>query len=75
MPAPMFLDDDLQQLQQLIALLKTEEKALVILHLEGYNHKEIATVLETSATNISTRLNRIKKRLLTLYKKHTYETK
>ncbi len=75
LPIPIALDDDFQQLQQLISLLKAEDKALVILYLEGYTHKEIATTLETTATNISTRLNRIKKRLQTLYKKYTHETK
>ena len=68
-------DDDFQQLQQIISLLRAEDKALVILHLEGYNHKEIADTLETTPTNVSTRLNRIKKRLQTLYKKYTHETK
>jgi RNA polymerase sigma-70 factor (ECF subfamily) len=39
------------------------DKAVVILHLEGYVHKEIADILSQSETNISTRLNRIKKQL------------
>ena len=69
------VDDDIQQLQQIISLLKAEDKALVILYLEGYNHKEIGATLNTSPTNISTRLNRIKKRLKTLYKKYNHELK
>ena len=68
-------DDDIQQLQQIISLLKYEDKALVILHLEGYSHKEISETLNTSPTNISTRLNRIKERLKTLYKKYNHELK
>jgi len=75
LPSPSLLDDDFQQLQQLISLLKAEDKALIILYLEGYSHKEIADTLVTTPTNISTRLNRIKKRLQTLYKKYTHETK
>lgn len=74
-PIPIAVDDDSQQLQQLISLLKAADKALVILYLEGYAHKEIATILETTPSNISTRLNRIKKRLQILYKKHTHETR
>ncbi len=74
-PAQTCVDDDFQQLQQLISLLKAEDKALVMLYLEGYSHKEIATTLATTPTNISTRLSRIKKRLQTLYKKYTHETK
>ncbi len=69
------LDDDFQQLQQLISLLQAEEKALVILHLEGYNHKEIGHALNISPTNVSTRLNRIRTKLKSLYKKYTHESK
>lgn len=69
------LDDDFQQLQQLISLLQAEEKALVILHLEGYNHKEIGHTLNISPTNVSTRLNRIRTKLKSLYKKYTHESK
>lgn len=75
MQVPIAVDDDSQQLQQLISLLKAADKALVILYLEGYAHKEIATILETTPTNISTRLNRIKKRLQILYKKYTHEAR
>lgn len=74
MPAPKLIDDDFQQLRQVMSLLKAKDKALVILHLEGYNHKEIAAMLNTSPTNISTRFSRIKKRLHILYKKYTYES-
>ena len=70
-----FTDDDQQQLLQIISLLKPTDKALVILYLEGYNHKEIANTLDTSANNVSKRLGRIKKRLRTLYKIHTHESK
>lgn len=66
-------DDDFQQLQQVISFLKPEDKAFVILYLEGYNHREIADTLNTTPTNVSTRLNRIKTKLKSLYKKHTHE--
>jgi RNA polymerase sigma-70 factor (ECF subfamily) len=56
-------DDELLVLQQAIGMLIPMDKAVVILHLEGYVHKEIADILSQSETNISTRLNRIKKQL------------
>ncbi len=56
-------DDELLVLQQAIGMLNPMDKAVVILHLEGYAHKEIADILSQSETNISTRLNRIKKQL------------
>lgn len=72
--APL-LDDDLQQLKQLISLLNQADKALVILYLEGYKHEEIGQTLNISATNVSTRLNRIKEKLRTLYKKYNHESR
>jgi RNA polymerase sigma-70 factor (ECF subfamily) len=69
-----FSDDDVMQLQQLIRLLNDKDKALVLLFLEGYSHKEIAITLNTTPTNISTRFNRIKQRLKKLYKKYTHES-
>lgn len=72
---PPLLDDDIQQLKQLISLLNQADKALVILYLEGYKHEEIGRTLAISATNVSTRLNRIKEKLRTLYKKYNHESK
>jgi len=71
MPIELGMDDDIQQLKVMIEALKEQDKAIVILYLEGYKNKEIAEILETTATNISTRLNRIKKELRTYYKKYT----
>src|SRR5690606_20491839 len=56
-------DDGLLVLQRAIGMLNPMDKAVVILHLEGYAHKEIADLLGLSETNVSTRLNRIKKQL------------
>jgi len=72
---PPLLDDDLQQLKYIISLLNEEDKALVILYLEGYKHQEIGHTLNISPTNVSTRLNRIKEKLRTLYKKYNHESK
>lgn len=67
-PISTYLDDEFQQLQQAISMLKAEDKALVLLYLEGYQHQEIATTLDLTTTNVSTRLNRIKKRLKVLFR-------
>lgn len=56
-------DDNLELLNLILESLNEIDKAIVILHLEGFKNKEIATILNTSATNISTRFNRLKKEL------------
>lgn len=61
-------DDEVHQLQQIISLLHDVDKAIVILFLEGYNHKEIANTLNFTESNISTRFSRIKIRLQKLHK-------
>lgn len=65
------MDDDVQRLKVMIASLKEQDKAVLILHLEGYKNKEIAEILETTPTSISTRLNRIRTKLKNDYKKYT----
>jgi RNA polymerase sigma factor (sigma-70 family) len=56
-------DDDLFALHQLIAQLDEVNRALILLYLEGYGQDEIATMIGLSATNVATRINRIKQRL------------
>lgn len=60
-------DDTLQQLMQIIHHLDSTDRAIVILHLEGYSHKETGSMLGFTETNISTRLNRIKTKLREIY--------
>ncbi len=43
--------------------LSPADKALVLLYLDGYRYQEIAELLSLSATNVSTRLDRIKQKL------------
>jgi len=50
-------------LHALIAGLDEMNRALVLLYLDGFDHKEIATMLGTSAGNVATRLGRIKLKL------------
>lgn len=55
--------DDLRALHQLIARLDALDRALIVLYLEGYAQEEIATMIGLSATNVATRVGRIKQRL------------
>lgn len=56
-------DDGLHALQQLMASLDDISRALILLYLEGYEQDEIAELTGLSASNVSTRLHRIKQRL------------
>lgn len=62
---------DTEQARQLRALIDTLDelsRALVLFYLEGFDHAEIAALLGTTASNVSTRLNRIKTKLQSLAK-------
>ena len=43
--------------------LDPSDKALVVLYLEGFHYQEIAELSNLTATNVSTRLNRIRQKL------------
>ncbi len=68
-------DDDLELLSIILQSLKDLDKAILVLHLEGYRHKEIADILKVSASNVSTRFNRIKSQLKTKLKVRPYATR
>ena len=61
-------DDKSKQLYQFIGQLKAFEKALIVLYLEGKKNSEIADIMGISATNVSTKLNRIKTKLSNNFK-------
>lgn len=50
-------------LRQFIKELTEIDRALIMLHLEGLSTKEIADVIATTQTNVTTKISRIKKRL------------
>jgi RNA polymerase sigma-70 factor (ECF subfamily) len=56
-------DPRVAQLLECIDELGAFDKALVLLHLDGYAHAEIASILGISSTNAATKLARIKDRL------------
>lgn len=61
--ADQVMGDELRLLRELVARLDEFSRALLVLYLEGYSHAEIAALLGTSATNVGTRMNRIRNRL------------
>lgn len=65
------LDQNLEELQRFISELDKLNKALILLYLEDYTHKEISGVLGVSETNVSTKINRIKKRLKARFENQT----
>jgi RNA polymerase sigma-70 factor (ECF subfamily) len=58
-------DDRVRALYQVVDRLGAFDRALLLLHLEGYRHAEIAAILGLSATNVSTRLSRLRKQIQT----------
>lgn len=66
-------NDDIQQLLFLVGQLEATDKAMMILHFEGYDHKEIGQTLSMTATNVSTRMNRIKSKLKEIFKAAYHE--
>ncbi|MCG8468239.1 MAG: sigma-70 family RNA polymerase sigma factor [Gemmatimonadetes bacterium] len=59
------LDPRLEALQAFIQRLGELDRALVLLHLEGHGNREIASVLGITASNVSTKLSRIRGRMRT----------
>ncbi len=55
--------DDIRQLHRFIASLDPMNRALVILYLDGESHAAIGEILGITASNVGTRIGRIKERL------------
>lgn len=56
-------DEDFLLLRKCVRELKEIDRALMLLHLEGLSSKEIADVIDTTQTNVTTKISRIKKKL------------
>jgi RNA polymerase sigma-70 factor, ECF subfamily len=61
--APESESDELRVLRWLIEGLKPLNKALILLYLDGHDHAAIAEILGITATNVATKIGRIKERL------------
>ncbi len=57
------IEQQLNLLEQFISELKEIDKALMILYLEDKSHAEIAEILGMSASNVGTKIGRIKDKL------------
>ncbi len=57
--------ESLKRLYNVFEILKPIERAIITLHLDGCSNKEIADVIGISATNVSTRILRVKDKLKT----------
>lgn len=55
--------DNMRALKQMINGLDELNRALILLFLEGFSSEEIAVVVGISASNVSTRINRLKTKL------------
>jgi RNA polymerase sigma factor (sigma-70 family) len=56
-------EENIKQLQQFINELKELDKALMLLYLEEKGYAEIAEILGITATNVATKISRIKEKL------------
>lgn len=57
------IDEALAVLLKLIGQLSILDKALMMLYLDNYKHKDIAEILGISESNVATKIGRIKKSL------------
>ncbi len=57
------VSEDIAILNRLIKELDELSRALLLLYLDGYDHKEIASVLGISASNVATKIARLKQTL------------
>lgn len=71
--APAVIDqEDSQALHQAIRQLTDVDRALVLLHLDGYNNGEIAQMMGISANSLAVKLHRIRQRLANLLNKEQH---
>ena len=61
--------EKVDELYSQIKKLSPIEKGIILLHLEGNNYDEIATITGFTPTNVGTRLGRIKQKIISLIKK------
>lgn len=58
---------DFEELHSLIAMLNPLDKAIILLYLEERCYEDIAEITGLSPSNVGVRLNRIRKRLKSIY--------
>lgn len=65
-----FENEDFFLLRNFVRELKEIDRAFILLHLEGLNSKEIADIIDTTQTNVTTKISRIKKKLRQKFKEY-----
>lgn len=68
---PLQPESDTEFLFASIRQLKAIDRALILLYLEGKSQQEIAEIIGTTPTNVSTRVFRIKQQLKQKFSNHT----
>jgi len=63
-------NDNFILLRRFLRELKEIDKALMLLHLEGLSSQEIASIMATTQTNVTTKISRIKKKLTLKFQQH-----
>lgn len=61
--APAEQQHAVQQLEDAIRMLPPLDRALMLLHLDDHDHRQIADILGISTANVSTRLHRLRQQL------------
>lgn len=64
---------EVTRLYRMLEGLEPLQRALVLLYLDGYNHREIGEALGISEANVATRMSRIKQRLRNDTKENQHE--
>lgn len=62
--------DDADRLRQALRKLSKTDRALIALHLEGFDNGEVAGILGITANHVGVKLHRIKSRLTQLLQPH-----
>jgi RNA polymerase sigma-70 factor (ECF subfamily) len=67
---PAIRNDESERLQLAMRQLPETDRALLSMHLEGFDHTEIADVIGITANHVGVKLHRIKTRLTELLQPH-----
>lgn len=65
-------EEKIELLYRCINLLKEEDRAIILLYLEGKKYKEIAEIIGLTTSHLGVKIKRIKKRLHDLLNQHHY---
>lgn len=65
-------EQKIELLYKCINLLKKDERAIILLHLDGRKYEEIAEIIGLTKNHVGVKIKRIKDRLHRLLKEHNY---